>query len=132
MDVYDGKGIGVGAQGHDAGTTTWIDLRKQMGYTLDYARRIDLLAMVPRDDLASTKYCLANVAQSESEYLVYLPQGGSATVDLTGSSGKISVEWFSTRTARFVPAASVEGGDLRKFTAPFKGQAILYLFQREF
>jgi len=35
-------------------------MRKQMGYTLTYANKMNLAAMTPRNELASTKYCLAN------------------------------------------------------------------------
>jgi len=44
--------------------------RRAMGVTLALARRINLAAMTPHNDLASTAYCLAEPGQ---EYLVYLP-----------------------------------------------------------
>ena len=44
--------------------------RRAMGHTLAYANRMNLAAMTPRDDLASSGYCLANPGE---EYLIYLP-----------------------------------------------------------
>lgn len=129
MDLYDGSAIGVGAHGHDAGLPVWEDLRKQMGYSLDYARRIDLQAMLPRAELVSTGYCLAKVAETDAEYLVYLPKGKTVSVDLSGSKGTVSVEWFEPQTGRYISLAGVEAGKVRNFNAPFKGQAILYLYQ---
>ena len=45
-------------------------IQSAMGQTLLVANRINLAAMVPRRDLASSGFCLANPG---SEYLVYLP-----------------------------------------------------------
>jgi hypothetical protein len=53
------------------------EIRVAMGETRKYAERMDLAAMVPHGELASTGYCLASPGY---EYLVYLPSGGSATV----------------------------------------------------
>ena len=47
---------------------------------------MNLAEMVPHGELASTDYCLANPGQ---EYLVYLPEGGEVTVDLSGEHGRI-------------------------------------------
>jgi hypothetical protein len=61
--------------------------------------------MTNRDDLVgnpnhdNSVYCLAD----ENEiYLVYLPDGGSTSLDLSGSTGTFTVAWFNPRT----------GGDL--------------------
>ena len=45
-------------------------VRRAMGQTLTVAKRINLVKMFPRKDLASSGYCLANPGV---EYLVYLP-----------------------------------------------------------
>ncbi|MBM4083536.1 MAG: hypothetical protein FJ272_02005 [Planctomycetes bacterium] len=55
--------------------------------------------MTPRNDLASTQYCLADPGK---EYLVYLPEGGEVTVDLTAASRTLAVEWFNPRTGAAV------------------------------
>jgi hypothetical protein len=45
-------------------------LRTNLGYVRSYADRMNLLAMQPHSELASSGYCLANPARAEAEYLV--------------------------------------------------------------
>ena len=66
---------------------------------------------------------------SGAEYLVYAPNGGTFTVDLRGTPGALQVEWFNPRTGTPVAGAAVNGGATRSFTAPFAGDAVLYLLQ---
>jgi hypothetical protein len=128
-----------------------------MGDTLTYAQRMGLASMAPRNDLASTTYCLAHPGM---EYLVYLPLDPhwteswlasarffwrfsplfskfslwfrglfrrTATVDLSAVSGALSVEWFNPATGETTAAGTISGGANRDFTAPFRGNAILYI-----
>jgi len=108
-------------EGSDA---KWEPVRRAMGVTRRLAERVNLAAMTPLPDLASTRYCLA---QPGREYLVYLPQGGEVTVDLTAASGAIAVEWFNPDTGETLPAASTSGGASRSFKSPIAGHAMLYL-----
>lgn len=98
--------------------------RPAMGHTRAYAERMNLAAMTPRDDLASTQYCLANPGKA---YLVYLPDGGEVTVDLSAAKGPLAVEWFNPRTGEQRASGRAEGGAQRPFQAPFEGDAVLYL-----
>lgn len=129
--------------------TTREVVRQNLGYTLHFARRMNLAAMTPRSDLASTEYCLTNPGV---EYLVYLPRGshwlgylfesypwlpfrdllegvfeGRVTVDLSGASGPFEVEWFNPSTGRMLDNGAITGGKRETFTAPFRGSAVLYL-----
>jgi hypothetical protein len=99
-------------------------LRAALGYTMAYAGKMDLAAMVPRPDLASTTYCLANPGV---EYLVYLPDGGKVTVDLGAAQGTFTVEWLRPMDGTTTSGGTTEGGDQRAFQAPFDGDAVLYL-----
>ncbi len=103
-------------------------IRRSMGYTLKYANRMNLVDMVPHNELASTKYCLADPGQ---EYLVYLPSGGAVTVDLSAAKGSLLVEWFNPTTGARRKGKKITGGAKRKFTAPFRGDAVLYIFLSE-
>ncbi len=103
-------------------------VRRSMGYTRKLANRMNLVEMVPRNDLSSTKYCLANPG---SEYLVYLPSGGTVTVDLSAASGALLVEWFNPTTGETVKGDETTGGAKRDFTAPFSGDAVLYIYGRK-
>ena len=103
----------------------WEPTRRAMGDTLRYARRMNLAPMTPRPELASTRYCLANPGQ---EYLVYLPDGGSVTLNLLGAAGDFAVEWFLPQLGRTFPGARpLAGGDFAVTVAPFTGDAVLYL-----
>lgn len=95
-----------------------------MGQTRRYAERMNLAAMTPSLEIASTRYCLASLGR---EYLVYLPLGGTVTVDLSAAKGEMTVEWFDAPNGKTVGAANVKGGDRRGFRAPFEGAAVLYL-----
>jgi hypothetical protein len=95
-----------------------------MGYTNSYAARIDLAHALPHGELASSGYCLAVVG---SEYLVFLPNGGSATVDLSAVSGSRTVEWFNPSTGQTQAGGAVSGGGPVVLTAPFSGMAVVYI-----
>jgi hypothetical protein len=129
----------------------WELIRKNMGFTLRYSKRLDLTSMVPRNDLSTTTYCLAN---PEKEYLVFLPSDGfrgirwfyrlgfykwlgwvtrllrwneAATVDLSASPGRFKVEWFNPRTGAVTDGGTITGGRIRFFKSPFSDAAVLYL-----
>ncbi|MBL7224120.1 MAG: hypothetical protein ISS72_09725 [Candidatus Brocadiae bacterium] len=118
MDPYDGV---VLAKRFDR---KWDPIRKGLGTARRLAERMDLTAMTPHPRLASTKYCLANPAK---EYLVYLPEGGTATVSLVAAKGALEAQWLNPSTGTWHKPAPVQGGARRTFTAPFKGHAVLYL-----
>ena len=118
MDPYDGV---VLSKRFDR---KWEPIRRSLGYTLRYARRMNLAAMTPQNKLASTRYCLANPG---TEYLVYLPSGGEVTVALSAAKGTLAVEWFNPSTGKARKPTRIEGGARRTLTAPFKGDAVLYI-----
>jgi hypothetical protein len=87
-------------------------------YALDFLRseRIPFWDMNNADLLVgnavndNSRYCLAKAGEL---YLVYLPTGGSAELDLTDVSGTLSVSWFDPRNGgalRRGSVASVTGG----------------------
>ncbi|MEN6337017.1 MAG: putative collagen-binding domain-containing protein [Phycisphaerales bacterium] len=113
--ILEGQGVGVS----DAEKA-----RLAMGHARRYAERMDLAKATPRPELASTGYCLADPG---SEYLVYLPEGGKATVDLSAAKSKLAVEWSHPITGKITPADPIDAGAKREFAAPFEGDAVLYL-----
>ncbi len=103
----------------------WEPTRRAMGDTRRYAEKMDLAKMTPQPEICSGSYCLANPGE---EYLVYLPEGGSVTLDLCAHPGIYSVEWFFPQLGRTMPGAKpLPGGDYLATTAPFTGDAVLYL-----
>ena len=102
----------------------WDTLREAMGRTRAYAERMNLGAAVPHGELASTGFCLANPGK---EYLVYLPQGGEVTVDLSAALGKLNVEWMHPAEGTAIRVEPTAGGGRRTLKTPFPGDAVLYL-----
>lgn len=67
---------------------------------------------------AEARYCLAAPGDL---YLVYLPWGGSATLDLTDATGTFTVQWFNPRTGGALSTgtvAQVAGGDHARLGDP--------------
>jgi hypothetical protein len=127
MDVYDGAGYGVGAEGFDPNDPIFVSARKNMGYTLNYARRMNMAAARPLPDICSTGYCLANPSGSLAEFLVYSPSGGSVTVNLSAASGEFDFEWLNPSTGLVLVGGVTTGGGNRSFQPPFNGDAVLYI-----
>lgn len=133
MDPYlvtgvDDKGTVRNVPKDNAPDPKWDMVRDNMGYTLSYANRMDLATMVPQPDLATTRYCLARRGK-KGEYLVYAPAGGTFVVNLSGTPGRLKVEWFNPTTGKVVSRRVADGNAVRSFTTPFAGDAVLYLFQ---
>jgi hypothetical protein len=85
---------------------------------------MDLASMTPQNDLASTGYCLAH---SEREFLVFLPEGDQASVDLSHAQGELSVEWMHPVEGTVMSGGRVAGGKQVNFAVPFSGPAVLYI-----
>ena len=99
------------------------NMRAALGQTVSYAEKINLAAMIPRGDLTSTGYALANPG---SEYIFYAPYGGSFTADL--QAGNYNFEWFSPILGSVAQTGSImANGGIQSFAPPFSGEAVLYL-----
>ena len=120
MDPYDGK---VDAKTFDP---QFEPIRRSLGQTLSYAERLDLAAMVPTKDVASSGYCLAAPGRA---YLIYLPKGGTVSVDLSQGSGKFSVEWFHPETGQMKVADPVQGDGKADLESPFEGGSAVLLLE---
>lgn len=124
-------------------------IRRAMGMTLAYANRMNLSAMKPRGELASSGYCLANPGE---EYLAYAPLEvpwlesrrffgrlqrpirkirrlfpTKVALDLSSQPAEFSVEWFNPSTGETQMEHSIKGGKKQSLTAPFRGDAVLYV-----
>jgi hypothetical protein len=88
----------------------WDATRQAMGRARAFAERIDLAMLMPRPELASTSYCLANLPKGKVEYAAYLLEGGEAALDLTAATGPLAVEWIAPRTGETRADAPVAGG----------------------
>jgi hypothetical protein len=77
----------------------------------------DELVGNPEND--NSRYCFAKSGQI---YLVYLPTGGSAKLDLTAASGSLTVKWFNPRTGGALQDGAIKsvsgGGTVALGTPP--------------
>ena len=105
----------------------WNNFRDNLGYTLTYANKMNLLKATPQGSLSSTGYCLADDVATGAEYLVYAPSGGTFTVNLGATTRVLNVEWFNPATGARTAGAAITGGSTKSFTAPFSGDAVLYI-----
>lgn len=100
-------------------------INKNLGYTRNYADRMDLINMVPSGNLSSTNYCLANVGK---EYLIYMPSDTTGTLNLKDVSWQFEVEWLDPSSGKTEKSDDIKGGNIQEFTSPFHtGSSVLYL-----
>jgi len=93
--------------------------RQAMGFAQGYVNaKMDLLKATPQGSLSSTGFCLADNAATGAEYLVYAPNGGTFTVNLSATTRTLNVEWFNPATGTTTSAAAITGGSTKSFTAP--------------
>ncbi len=103
------------------------DIRRAMGVTRKLAERVNLARMVPQPELASSGYCVASVGE---EYIVYAPEGGEITVDLTQGKRRLKAYWVHPVDGTTTPVGDVVGGEKRAFRAPWEGQSVLLLTRK--
>jgi hypothetical protein len=122
MDPYDGSVLGKRFD------PQWEPIRRSLGYARALAERVNLAAMTPHDELASTKCCLADPG---SEYLVYVPKQARATVDLGLAKTRLEVDWLDCDTWARTFADHVDGGEKREFKSRLAADAVLHLYRSE-
>ena len=109
----------------------WDNFRDNLGYIVSYSRKLDLNKVLPSTTLCSTGNCLAQTPAVGSEFLVYAPNGGTFTVDLSAAAGRtMNVEWFDPATGKVVSTTTVPGGNAaQSFSTPgaITSDAVLYL-----
>jgi hypothetical protein len=122
MDPYDGK---VLDSGYDVKNMDAEMIRKNLGYTMDYAQKMDLIHMVPDSTVSSSEYCLVNRGK---EYLTYIPEGNNVELDLSEATGDFSVEWFDPATGTKEEGTPIAGGKNIQLISPFSsGEALVYI-----
>lgn len=91
-----------------------------------FVKTVAFERMAPADDLVVTGAAYV-LAEEGASYVAYLYQGGTVSLDLTGVSGTVEVDWFNPRTGAFQAAPPVPGGAARSFTPPAAGDWVLRL-----
>ena len=102
--------------------------RYAMGNTLNYAQKMNLIAMEPYTDLSSTGFMLANPGE---EYLVLQPTVTTDPFTVMLEAGTYAVEWFSVNSREIKSSSEMTvkiDGD-NSFLPPFEdtGPVVLYI-----
>ncbi len=122
MDPYDGEVLSPGG-------SRWDGIRRALGYTLDAARKLNLAAMTPQNELAGTGYCLAHTGKP-AEYLVYHPgdsADGESTIDLSSSPGPLETRWLNPADGTWHSAPPTAGGKRARLKSPVGREAVVWL-----
>jgi hypothetical protein len=123
MDPYDGKVLRLGDDSKLVGP-----MRENLGYVQLWSQRVDLAAMTPQGDLASSRYCLANRGE---EYLAYVPKSDKP-LTLQLPAGQFKIVWFNTSNGdETKPQRWTSSGGKQRFTAPFTADCLLHLRRAE-
>jgi hypothetical protein len=104
------------------------DLLANLGDMNAFAQRVGAANLLPANAVCSTGYCLANSTPGAAAYVVYAPTGGAVSVDLSATTGTMFYEWFDPATGKSEPFGSVDAGGVQTLTAPFAGDAVLYIY----
>ena len=126
--LFVSGGAGSGLKGSDS--ADWADetTMEEMLFNIHnfIETGVEFWNMSPNDSLVTsgTAYCLANPGQ---EYIVYLPSGGSVTVDLSAATGTLDAEWYDPKDGTYHDKRTVIGGGSVTFTPPFSGDAVLHI-----
>lgn len=102
----------------------WEPLRRNLGYTRQYADRINLAASTPRGELSSSGFCLADPGTS---YITYVPDDAKLVVDLSDGAGAFAVEWLSPRTGEIRKTEPVPAGARRQLVSPLGSDVVVAL-----
>jgi len=82
-----------------------------------FVREVPFYKMDPADALilAGQAYCLAEPGYN---YVLYLPFGGSVTLNLVGATGSFEAQWFDPQFGGWSSAGTVVGGGTPSFVGP--------------
>ena len=98
--------------------------------TLDFFRaHVPFATMEPTDRLTPPgAWTLADPGRS---YLVYLPEGGTTTLDLTSAPGTYRLRWYDARNDEMTDGGTVAGRAKQTVTAPAAGDFAALLERME-
>ena len=126
MDIYDNAAsVWMDPRTPPPDAPQWRSLRNSLGDVRALADRVPMASMLPRGDLASTHFALAD--PKSGHYVAYLPAGGPVTMNLAQWPGELDVNWFDPGRRAIIPSGSQRGGSATTFFPPFEGDAVLWL-----
>ncbi len=96
---------------------------RDAGIAIDFFGRLPLNAMNNRNDLVGNTNAAHDqpscLAQDGERYVVFLPNGGRATLDLTGIEGDFELTWLNPRVGgAMLTTGEITGGGSVQLPAP--------------
>ena len=95
-----------------------------MGLARKYAEMMNLSRAIPRPDLASCGYCLAETGEA---YLLYVPGGEQVEVELGDGQGEWLLEWVHPQEGWITSSRLKQEGSMMTFDNPYVEGALLHV-----
>lgn len=97
----------------------------QLGILYEFFTSLPFWRMQPFDGV--TGDLAVALAEPGQVYVLYLPHGGDATLDLSSTSGRFSSQWLDPRTGAVTDGDVVQGGAKCSWKSSWQGDAVLCL-----
>lgn len=95
-----------------------------MTYLSDFMNSVKYYNMEPHNEWVSEgNYCLAN---PDSEYVIYLQNGGSVEVDMSSATQVFFASWYDPKTGNSTDMGHVYGGSVYNLTSPYQNDTVLH------
>jgi hypothetical protein len=85
----------------------------------------NLNAMKPLDHLVESGK--AWILGRKNHYIVYLPEGGSITLNLENTNNKLQARWYNPRTGTYLESEYVGGNKKQRFRALNEKDWVLHI-----
>jgi hypothetical protein len=128
MDLWDS---GAGGESDKTADATYEQIRRTLGWVLDYAARLDLANATPQGSLSSTGYALAKTTGGV-QILAYQSASGAFTINLGSITGTFGVEWqrVANSAGTISAGSNISGGATRTLTPPWAGEDVVAFLQK--
>jgi hypothetical protein len=132
--LLGGSAVYIGGNKHEGylGPDYSMDFKaaSDCGYAARFFRQqvSDFGKLVPHDEWVKTGDAVLS-ANPDHEYVAYLRQGGTTTIDLRHASGVFDTRWYNPRRGNFQAHATIRGGSLHAFTAPDRHDWVLWIIK---
>ena len=103
---------------------------EQLKIATDAMDKLHYWKMMPHNELVAGSmetYCLA---EPSSQYMVYVPNGGSVKLDLSEARGEYSVKWLNPRTGDWLDHPNAQSGATYTLEPPNGKDWVLFVIKR--
>jgi hypothetical protein len=104
----------------------WRRIRRSVGKAVEYADKLDLANVAPREDLASTRFCLAKPGY---QYVVYQPDDGPITVSALQAGAPYDYELYNAKEGKVVARGRLRVSDSNELFKHVNKGSVLYIEQ---